>query len=87
MEDTVIYIRPGETGRMTIAYSECAMFMRVAGKPMSFRFLGACQGVQLLNDDGTRFSAPITYDEAGIYRDHSKPAGHPQAFYYYPDQP
>lgn len=43
--------------------------------------------MQLLNDDGAGFSAPITYAEAGIYRDHSKPAEHPQAFYYCPDQP
>jgi hypothetical protein len=78
MTETLVYIRPGESGRMRIAYSECAMFMRVAGKPMSFRFLGVCQGVQLLNDDGTRFSAPITYGEAGIYRTTASPPSIPR---------
>lgn len=72
-------IEPGEEGEAAMPHSEVCMHMRVAGKRMKFRFLPNGRSVQLLNPDGTEFSAPISYADAGIFRN---PDG---TFYYYPE--
>jgi len=70
-------IRVGERGRKYMGYSEVCMHMRVAGKPMDFEVVSP-RSVQLYRDDGTPFSFPITYGEAGLFRQDD-------GFYYYPD--
>lgn len=62
-------IRPGEFTEMEIGFSEVACHMRVAGKQMTVQLLEDGRMAQLYSEDGNRFSAPITYGEAGIYRD------------------
>ncbi len=54
--------------RSEIAFSEAAMHLGVAGKEMNWRLSGP-RMVQLLRDDGTEFSFPITRGEAGVYED------------------
>jgi len=56
---------------MRLAYSEACVHMRVAGKPMNVQIVqsGDSAVAQLLNDDGSRFSFPITLSEAGIHTD------------------
>jgi hypothetical protein len=43
--------------------------MRIAGKTMLVQLLPNGRMVQVYNADETPFSFPITYGEAGIYRD------------------
>ena len=75
-----IFIKPGETGEGLMPYSEVCMHMKVAGKKMKFKFLEHNKMVQLLKDDGSPFSSPITQGEGGIFGpDHQ---GH---YYYYAD--
>lgn len=78
-ENHRVEIKPGEEGEAVMPPSEVCMHMRVSGKKMKFRFLPGGKTVQLLNADGSVFSAPILYSEAGIY---SQGDG---KFYYYPD--
>jgi hypothetical protein len=63
------YVERGEELTLTLPWSEVNMHMRVAGKRMRARLVGALHGVQLLSDDGGNFSIPITIGEAGLYRD------------------
>lgn len=75
-----IRIKPGERGYKTMPHSEVCMHMRVAGKRMLFELLDKEHpSVQLFRDDGEFFSMPITYGEAGVFRDNA-------GFYYYPDR-
>ena len=62
-------IRPGEFTDMEIGFSEVACHMQVAGKLMTVQLLEDGRMAQLYDADGRKFSAPITYGEAGIYRD------------------
>jgi hypothetical protein len=62
-------IRPGEYAHMEIGFSEAACHMRIAGKTMLVQLLPNGRMVQVYNADETPFSFPITYGEAGIYRD------------------
>jgi hypothetical protein len=64
-----VYIRPGESGRAEMPYSEVCMHMRVAGRVMDFTLSRQGHLVQLLNPDRTPFSAPILPGEAGIHTD------------------
>lgn len=62
----------GDEGADTMPWSEVCMHMRIADKVMRFRVVGSTgnEMVQLLNEDGTPFSFPITPGEAGLYRNH-----------------
>lgn len=62
-------IRPGESTQMEIGFSEVACHLRIAGKTMRVELLPDGQMAQVYGDDGRKFSMPITYGEAGIYRD------------------
>ena len=57
----------GMTYRIELPYSEVCMHMRVAGQRRHVRMLA--DGAQILNDDMTPFSFPVTWNEAGIGRD------------------
>lgn len=57
----------GTIVNMTLPYSEVCMHLRVAGLPRSVEVLAT--GAQILNEDGTPYSFPVTHGEAGIYRD------------------
>lgn len=62
-------IRPGEYAQVEIAFSEVACHMGIAGKTMLVQLLPNGRMVQVYSADETPFSFPITYGEAGIYRD------------------
>lgn len=54
-----------DTRLLELPYSEVCMHMGVAGKQMWATKEFDAPMVQLWNDDGTRFSFPITTGEAG----------------------
>lgn len=62
-----VTVRPGDVVTLVLPWSEVCMHMRVAGRAMRAEIQP--NGVQLLNDDGSRFSFPILPGEAGLYRD------------------
>lgn len=67
-----LYIEIGDEGDAPMPFSEACMAMRVAGRRMRFKLVPdrhAGAMVQLLGDDGSEFSAPVTTGEAGVYRD------------------
>ena len=66
-----MYVKVGDVVRVRLLYSEVCMHMRVAGKPMNVQIVGdgSSTAAQLLRDDGTPFSMPITLKEAGIQTD------------------
>lgn len=64
-------IRPGEMTEMEIGFSEVACHLRVAGKTMTVELLSDGRMAQLFDERGKKFSMPITYGEAGIYRDNA----------------
>ena len=74
-----VRITTGERGRKVMPHSEVCMHMRVAGRQMAFALLHG-GSVQLLNDDGSHFSFPITSGEAGVLEDGD-------GYYYHPDYP
>lgn len=55
----------GDTIRIRLPWSEVCLHMRVADQIRPVRV--SDHGAQILNDDGTPFSFPITHGEAGIY--------------------
>ncbi len=61
-------IMPGESALITLPYSEVCMSMGVAGRTISVQLSLDGRMAQLYRN-GRKFSAPITYGEAGIYRD------------------
>lgn len=74
------YVSPGDVVRVMIPHSEVCMHMRVAGKVMSVKVCDGFKGAQLLNDDGTNYSFPITMGEAAFYTQ-----DHKEWYYYYPN--
>ena len=62
-------LNPGDTFTHQIGHSEVACHMKVAGKMMKCQLLLDGRMVQLFDDNGRKFSAPITYGEAGVYKD------------------
>lgn len=62
--DTPVGVVPGDRVRLVLPYSEVCMHMRVAGRAMLVEVREG--GAQILNDDGSAFSFPITHGEAGI---------------------
>lgn len=63
-----VRITYGERGRKVMPNSEVCMHMQVAGREMAYALLDG-GSVQLLDDDGSHFSSPITSGEAGIHED------------------
>ncbi len=57
----------GERVRVRLPHSEVCMHLRVAGQVREVEVLE--HGAQILDEDGRRFSFPITHGEAGIFRD------------------
>lgn len=57
----------GDTVRLRLPWSEVCAHMKVAEQIRSVLVLE--HGAQILNDDGTPYSFPVTHGEAGIYRD------------------
>jgi hypothetical protein len=60
-------VKVGDVVRVRLPWSEVCMHLRVAEQVRDVRVLA--DGAQILNDDGTRFSFPVTHGEAGFYRD------------------
>jgi len=59
-------LTPGQIVRVELPYSEVCMHLGIAGQVRKVMVLE--DAAQILNDDGTKFSIPITHGEAGIYR-------------------
>lgn len=63
-----IPVQPGDRLTLRLPFSEVCCHMRVAGRVMTVEITdGRYPAVQLLDDDGRPYSAPITLGEAGIY--------------------
>lgn len=60
-------INVGEIVRVELPFSEVCMHMRVAGVSRNVEVRS--DGAQILNEDGSKFSFPVTHGEAGVYRD------------------
>lgn len=60
-------VKSGDVVRLKLPWSEVCMHLRVADQERDVRVLDT--GAQILNEDGTPFSFPITHGEAGIYTD------------------
>jgi len=60
-----ITLMVGQVFRTVLPYSEVCMHMRIAGTPKLVCVLS--RSAQILNDDGTPFSFPVSHGEAGIY--------------------
>lgn len=60
-------VMPGDVVRLRMPWSEVCLHMRIAEQMRDV--LVKEHGAQILNDDGTKFSFPITHGEAGIYSD------------------
>lgn len=67
--DRKVSITPGSGQRFlyTMPYSEVCVHMRIAGKPMWVEMINK-NLAQLYDLNHQKFSAPILYCEAGIYR-------------------
>lgn len=63
-----IDIKTNKLYALVMPYSEVCSFMRIAGTVKLIELLPDTYSVQLYNLDGTLFSFPIGYSEAGIYR-------------------
>lgn len=66
------YVKPGESVRIRLPYSEVCMHMQVAGKRMLATLLEGHNGravVQLYTETAEYHSAPILPGEAGFYQD------------------
>ena len=76
---TRLSIHPGEISRMELPYSEVCCAMGVAGREYDVELIerDGRYAAQLIGVTGHRVSFPITYGEAGIFRDAA-------GFYYYP---
>jgi hypothetical protein len=57
---------------VALPYSEVCMHMRIAGQTRMVQALPHDMA-QILNDDGSPLSFPITWGEAGIHRDNGRP--------------
>jgi len=64
---TKVRVKSGDVVRLTMPWSEACMYLHVADKVMDVRVLD--RGAQILNDDGTRYSFPVTHGEVGIFTD------------------
>jgi hypothetical protein len=62
------YLTVGHAYELELPYSEVCMHLLVAGKRMRVTVLDG-GAAQLLGPHNSLFSAPITWAEAGIYRD------------------
>lgn len=69
MQDTQIYVRPGDFFEITLPYSEVCMHMRVADTRMTAELTMHIHPMVQLWKDGRHFSGAITTGEAGLYRD------------------
>lgn len=58
-------VQPGDVVWVELPYSEVCMHLRVAGQIRPIQVLA--EGAQILTDNGTPFSIPITHAEAGIH--------------------
>ncbi len=66
-----IDLQIGDRVRLEMPWSEVMMHLRLAGSNVVVEVLD--DGVQLLLEDGTKLSFPVTWAEAGIYTDTSGP--------------
>ena len=60
-------LSPGTIVSVTLPWSEVCMHLKVAGQTRPVEVLP--DGAQILNEDGTKLSFPVTHGEAGIFQD------------------
>jgi len=60
-------VKSGDVVSIRLPWSEVCMHLKVAGEVRKVHVFN--HGAQILNDDGTRYSFPVTLGEAGIYQD------------------
>lgn len=60
-------LKVGDVARIQLPWSEVCMHLHVADAVRDVKILE--HGAQILNQDGTPLSFPITHGEAGIYQD------------------
>jgi hypothetical protein len=60
-------VKPGDVVRVKLPYSEACTHLKVANQLREVRVLD--NGAQILNEDGTHYSFPVTHGEAGVYQD------------------
>jgi hypothetical protein len=60
-------VMPGDVVYVTLPWSEACMHLKLTDQVRQVRILDS--GVQILNEDGTPYSFPITHGEAGVYSD------------------
>lgn len=70
-------VQVGDTLTVKLPFSEVCMHLQVAGKKRPIHVLQTM--TQILNEDGTPFSIPVTHGEAGLYSD-------AEGLYVLPDQ-
>jgi hypothetical protein len=61
-----VQLKDGDVVKLKLPWSEVCMHMRLADQVRDVRVLP--DGAQILNEDGTPYSFPVTHGEAGIYR-------------------
>jgi hypothetical protein len=60
-------VKPGDTVWVELPWSEACMWLKKAGEHAAVEITE--EGAQILNEDSTRYSFPVTHGEAGVYRD------------------
>lgn len=67
----IVRLSVGDVIRLRMPFSEVCMYMNLAGSARTVRLTE--EMAQLLDVNGAPYSAPITWGEAGIYRDAAGP--------------
>jgi hypothetical protein len=75
-----VEIKPGESGRKVMPFSEVCMHIGVAGHEMDFVLNEKVWPSVQLMKDGQPYSSTITTGEAGVF------SRHDGTWYYYPKQ-
>lgn len=73
-----VRVKVGEKIKVIMPWSEVCMHLNIAGKTMTCELLG--RGVQLYDEEGNKFSFPITHGEAGFYEGNQ--IGDAESWYY-----
>lgn len=60
-------LRIGDIVELELPFSEVCTHMKVAGQKRKVKIVLA--GAQILEADGSNFSFPVGYGEAGVYQD------------------
>lgn len=65
-KSTHYVFKDGDRVKVELPYTEVCMHLGVDGQVREIEILS--RGVQIYNEDGTKFSFPILHGEAGVYQ-------------------